>query len=79
MKNWAFSRFLIAGTVGLLSVVAISQADGCPVCFSAKEGSREAFIGTTIVLSLLPLLMIGGIAFWLKKYGASSEEQGSDG
>ena len=38
----------------------------CPVCFSAKdEAQREAFFDTTIFLTLLPLAMIGGIAYWI--------------
>jgi hypothetical protein len=38
----------------------------CPVCFSAKDDAqREAFFDTTIFLTLLPLAMIGGIAYWV--------------
>ena len=37
----------------------------CPVCGTAKESTREAFLATTIVMSLLPLAIIGGGVWWL--------------
>jgi len=44
------------------------EAEACPVCFSAKEGSRQAFILTTALLTFLPLGMIGSLLFWLRKH-----------
>jgi hypothetical protein len=41
------------------------QALACSVCYSANEANRMAFLDTTIFLSLFPLLMIGGIAWWI--------------
>ena len=41
------------------------SADACSVCFSATDENRQAFLVTTIILSLLPLAMIGGAAWWL--------------
>ena len=49
-------------------VVAPQTADACPVCFSAKEGSREAFLLTTAFLTFLPLGMIGSLVFWFRKH-----------
>ena len=41
-------------------------AHACPVCFSAKdEAQRQAFFDTTIFLTLLPLVMIGGFIYWV--------------
>lgn len=42
-------------------------AEACAVCFSAKEGTRTAFLVTTVALSLLPLAGIGGVIYWLRK------------
>jgi hypothetical protein len=43
-----------------------SLAYACPVCFSAKdEAGRLAFLGTTLFLTALPLLLIGGVIYWL--------------
>lgn len=48
---------------------ALAQA--CPVCFSLSPRSRWAFLGTTIFLSLLPLGMIGGGLWWLRRIGGA--------
>jgi hypothetical protein len=38
----------------------------CAVCFSGREDeARLAFIWTTLVLTLLPLALVGGFAWWL--------------
>ena len=42
-------------------------ARACAVCFQAKEGSRMAYYGTTAALLLLPLLLIGGFVFWIRR------------
>lgn len=39
----------------------------CPVCFSASDENREAFLVTTAFLSLLPLGMVGGAGLWLRR------------
>jgi hypothetical protein len=46
-------------------VFAPEAAHACAVCFDANEETRGAFLGTTIFLSLLPLGIIGGTAYWL--------------
>lgn len=38
----------------------------CPVCFSATEANRDAFLGTTILLSLLPLAFIAAVLLVLR-------------
>lgn len=37
----------------------------CAVCYEPNAGTRAAFLGTTLFLSLLPLAMIGGLVYWL--------------
>ena len=45
----------------------------CPACGGAgSEESRAAYIATTVVLSLLPLSMIFGCAYWLRRQTRSS-------
>jgi hypothetical protein len=40
----------------------------CSVCMSyRKEASQWAFIGTTIGLSLLPVSLIGGTIWWIRR------------
>ena len=44
-----------------------AAALACPVCFDANEANRDAFLGTTILLSLLPLAFIGAVLWVLRK------------
>jgi len=40
----------------------------CPACVSPTEdANRLAFILTTVVLSLLPLVIVGAFAWWLRR------------
>jgi hypothetical protein len=50
-------------------------ADACAVCFSGRDETRAAFLATTLGLSALPLAMIGGLAFWLRRRALALREQ----
>ena len=57
---------------------SVANASACPVCFSAKKGSRNAFLVTTIFMSALPWIMAGGFVVWYRKRSAelgADEEQ----
>lgn len=72
-QTW--SRFAAPLIVGLL-VVAPRLAAACSVCSAGRdEESRIAFIITTAFMSLLPLLLIGGLVFWLRGRFRALEEQ----
>lgn len=48
----------------------------CSVCMSyRKEASQWAFIGTTIALSLLPVSLIGGTIWWIRRRVRQLEEE----
>ena len=49
--------------LGLLLAPEIANA--CAVCFSSSAKTLEAFYLTTIFLTLLPIVMILTISFWL--------------
>jgi len=55
IKNW------------LLFTIAIfnENACACAVCGTATEESKRAFIISTAILSIIPLLMIGGVLYYL--------------
>ena len=40
-------------------------AAACSVCYAGAEESRKAFLFTTVLLSLLPISMIGGLAWFV--------------
>ncbi len=64
MSGWR-QRLLRAWAFAAVSLTSLS-AFACPVCGAAKDdATRDAFILTTVFMSLLPLAMLGGLAWWL--------------
>jgi hypothetical protein len=58
----------IAWCAGVLSGLAPGVALACPVCFAARDKATQlAFLGTTILLTSLPVLMIGGVVVWVAR------------
>jgi cbb3-type cytochrome oxidase subunit 3 len=59
------ARWLAAATVtAILWSPRVVWA--CPVCTAGRdEANRVAFIATTAFLTFLPLLMVGGVIWWL--------------
>ena len=51
----------------------------CSVCMSyRKEASQWAFIGTTIALSLLPVGLVGGTIWWIRRRLRQLEREEAD-
>jgi high-affinity Fe2+/Pb2+ permease len=70
------SRKLSVLALGAILLLHGSLAWGCPVCFSAKnDENRVAFIVTTAFLTFLPLGLIGGGVWWLRR--RARQESGS--
>ena len=59
LQHFLLSPFLL----GLLFAPEIANA--CAVCFSSSEETLEAFYFTTIFLTLLPVVMLFTIGYWL--------------
>ena len=57
----------LASFVALAFAVLLlpEAAAACSVCYGGAEESRKAFLFTTVLLSLLPIGMIGGIGWWV--------------
>jgi hypothetical protein len=73
-------RELALRAFALACGLSASLARACPVCFSAKdEAQRQAFFDTTIFLTLLPLVVIGGFIYWvarrIRRLDAESSER----
>ena len=53
---------------GSLFVLVPELARACAVCGAGadEDASRIAYLVTTIVLSALPLVMLGGFLLWLR-------------
>ena len=66
------------GVVAAATVLlAPTVAQACPVCMGgAEEDVRTAFIVTTAFLTVCPLLMVGGLIWWLRRtFRAADQEQ----
>lgn len=50
-----------------LVALAPGAAEACAVCFSGREEGRAAYLVTTLLLTLLPLGLIGGLVLWLRR------------
>jgi len=60
------SIFATAAALALLAAPGIAEA--CSVCSAGRDDeSRTAFILTTAFLTLLPLALVGGMAWWLRR------------
>ena len=53
------------------AVLAVSWAAdlayACPSCASPLEENRQAFVDTTVFLTVVPLTMMGGFVWWLRR------------
>jgi len=61
----------LARTCAAVSMVTVAWAAdlarACPSCASPLEENRQAFVDTTIFLTVVPLMMFGGFIWWLRR------------
>ena len=60
---------LPVAALALVTCLVPAAAWACPFCFSGSPKVRMAFFGTTILLSLLPIGMIGAGVEWIRRAG----------
>ena len=53
---------------------AADWAHACPSCASPLEENRQAFVDTTIFLTIVPLTLIGGFIWWLRRKAREMEK-----
>lgn len=62
------ARALAAPLIVLGLVWAPSVSQACSQCLATRTRANQiAFIATTVFLSVMPLLVVGGIVLWLRK------------
>lgn len=67
---------VIAVTAALvLLAIFPDAAHACPVCFDSRDENRQAFLLTTVFLSLFPLGMVAGVGLWVRKRSKELDEQ----
>jgi hypothetical protein len=59
----------------LLALATPSASIACSVCQGGTADNRIEFIGTTALLTFLPLLLIGGVVFGLRRRYLSLAQQ----
>ncbi len=67
-------RFIPLLALALLALLP-DALHACPVCFDPREENRQAFLATTIFLTLLPLGMVAGTGLWLRKRAREEDER----
>jgi uncharacterized iron-regulated membrane protein len=67
---------LSAALAAAWTLAAPRAALACAVCLgSQSELSRKAFFGTTMLLTLLPFALIGGLIWWVRRRARALDEQ----
>ena len=68
LRTW-----IVVGLASLLVWIP-EAAWACAVCTAGRDDeTRTAFLLTTVFLSVLPLIMIGGMAWWLTWHARAQE------
>jgi hypothetical protein len=68
-------RRLVAAAAAAAALLAPLAARACPVCGQGAGESEGAYLIMSGILSALPLLMAGGIAWWILRRSGASEAQ----
>jgi hypothetical protein len=66
MRNLNFlARFLIGATGASLIPVA---ARACPACMVGDPKTAGTYLGMTLIMSALPILLACGLGYWLWRH-----------
>ena len=81
MRNHALSvrrtrRLSALFPLAVVVVTTVSTAAlACPNCVDPKALNQKAFVSSTMFLSLMPLLAIFGVVFWLYRKARAAERE----
>lgn len=50
----------------------------CPSCVDPREANTNAFLGSTVALSLIPLAFIFGVVAWVVKHERAANRAAAD-
>jgi hypothetical protein len=59
--------FRWVASIGLIVFAYARVGHACAVCIDLGSRSTGAFTLSTVFLSLMPLVMVGGVAFWIRR------------
>ncbi|MCB1214723.1 MAG: hypothetical protein KDK66_04525 [Deltaproteobacteria bacterium] len=61
--------YFIFYSLSLLCLTLLPKLSwACSTCYSAKEESLWAYYGTTLALTLLPFVLLGGLVYYLYRF-----------
>lgn len=69
-------RHVAALAAALGVMLGPARAAACPVCIG-QDPTLSAFFTTALLMSVLPLAMIGGLAFWVYRRGRARRRAAS--
>jgi uncharacterized iron-regulated membrane protein len=62
----------VAAALALAPHVALA----CSACMSGRDdGTRNAFLATTGLLTVLPFILVGGLVWWLRRRARALEAE----
>lgn len=62
--------------LAVVAVTAFSQsALACPNCVDPRAANQKAFVGSTAFLSLVPLIAVFGVVYWLYRKARRAEQE----
>jgi hypothetical protein len=68
---WYTTNWRRLGAIALLTLVLAGASRACPVCSANRTDqprrSSWAMVATTGAMMLLPITMVGGFVWWLRK------------
>ena len=61
--------------VGLGVLLVPAKAHACSMCMLADPKTAGTYLGMTVMMSILPLSMLGGLVYWLWRRYSAPEPQ----
>ena len=62
------TKLALVAAISTVVLLAPRLAVACAVCFTGRaDETRIAFLVTTVLLSALPILLIGSLVWWLRR------------
>jgi hypothetical protein len=58
---------MLAAAMASGAMAGPTPALACAVCFVGSADTVPAFVGTAVALSVLPFILMGGLALWLRR------------
>jgi len=63
MRNLKFAGRIVVSVVGASVIPAAALA--CPACMVGDPKTAGTYLGMTVIMSSLPILLVCGLGYWL--------------